>query len=234
MLTFKGSQLMERNHPSTQAHNCYQTYSRLWLGVPHYFCMQFLQLAPMWVGKLTPRIFRCCSSVHAQDSVLEERADRTPCSTKIIPDIPPTTHALPWSVIYWGWYFLVSFSQCRQGDIRPDPLNPAAWTDVMCFFPSQELRYGGPDLTHAIECHILSHISPPNGTKWLQSHPEQGLIEALTSDNSVMGERAKGCSATQAWRAGVPPPPRPAGVWALDSIRPVPEGSTALQLRSML
>lgn len=135
LLTFKESQLMERKHPSTQARNCYQTYSRLWLRAPHYSCMQFLQLAPMWAGKLMPRIFRCCFSVHAQDSVLEERADRTPCSTKRIPDIPPTTHALPWSVIYRGWYFLVSFSQCRQGDTRLDPLNPAAWTDVMCLFP---------------------------------------------------------------------------------------------------
>lgn len=233
MLTFKESQLMERKHRSTQARNCYQTYSRLWFRVPHYFCMQFLQLAPMWVGKLTPRRFRCCFSVHAQDSVLEERADRTPCSTKIIPDIPPTTHALPWSVIYPGWYFLVSFS-VETGWHKTRSPKPSRMDRCDVLFPSQEQRYGGPDLTHAIECHILSHISPPNGTKWLQSHPEQGLIEALTSDKSVMGEWAKGCSATWAWRASVPPPPHPAGVQALHSIRPVPEGSTALWLSSML
>ena len=132
LLTFKGQQPMEENillhtHVIVIKHT-----PRLWVWVPHYFCMQFLQLAPMWVGKLTPRIFRCCSSVHAPDPVLEERADRTPCSTKIIPDIPPTTHALPWSVIYWGWYFLVSFSQYRWGDTRSDPLNPVTWTECRC------------------------------------------------------------------------------------------------------
>ena len=52
-------------------------------------------------------------SIHTQDPVLEEGAERTPCSTRIIPDVLPATWALPWSVTYWGCFFLVSFSQCR-------------------------------------------------------------------------------------------------------------------------
>ena len=55
--------------------------------------IQWLQLAPKWVEELTPRIFRCCTFDHALD--LKERADRTPCSTKIVLDIPPATCALP-------------------------------------------------------------------------------------------------------------------------------------------
>ena len=48
-------------------------------------------------------------------------------------------------------------------------------------------------------------LSPPKGTKWLQSQPEQGLLEDSKSNDSVMCEWAEGCSAKSVWR-GVPLP----------------------------
>lgn len=79
-----------------------------------------------------------------------------------------TTYALPWSVTYWGCYFLVSFSQCKQGDTRPDP-----WTKLHGQMQSAFFLIGTEvpracSLTGAIECHTLSHEIPQKGTKWLE------------------------------------------------------------------
>ena len=109
LLTFKGSQLMQEKS-SIQARDGYQTYCGLWVQVPQFLQSSSNQLF-CELGTLHPGF----TSIHAQDPVLEEK-------TKIIPGVPSTTWALPWSVTYWGWYFSISFSQCRWGD------TPDSWT----------------------------------------------------------------------------------------------------------
>ena len=56
-------------------------------------------------------------------------------------------------------------------------------------------------------CNEVSYMES-HKWKWLQSQPEQVLLEDSKSDDSVMSEWAKGCSARSTWKPGVHPSPQ--------------------------
>lgn len=137
----------------------------------------------------------------------------------------------------WGWYVLVLFSQCRPGDMRPNPRTQWHRKTADVLSPSRETRYRRPWGHLALQLSIIytSHPSPLKG----QNDFRVNLSKAFQMVNQmiVWKVNSRGLLSNMSMKSRWPPsqPSRSrAGVQALQSIRPAPEGSRALRLRSRL
>lgn len=142
----------------------------------------------------------------------------------------------------WGWYVLVLFSQCRPGNMRPDPRTQ--WhrkTADVCnrdvLSSSWETRYRRPWGHLAVQLSIIytSHPSPLKG----QNDFRVNLSKAFQMVNqmTVWKVNSRGLLSNMSTKSRWPPSPTSrsrAGVQALHSIHPARERSRALWLRSRL
>ena len=215
MLTFKGSQLMQEKS-SIQACDGYQTYCGLWVQVPQFLQSSSNQLF-CELGTLHPGF----TSIHAQDPVLEEK-------TKIIPDVPPTTWALPWSVTYWGWYSPSHFPSVDAViHLIPEPSDTdrlQGWARAVCFVP-QRTVIRRPWL------HLCSEVSYK--WKWLSESTWARLTRGQYQMTVwCVNEQRAAQQSQHEKRVSTHPSNRSRmRIQVLDSIRPVPEGSSALRLK---
>ena len=195
MLTFKGSQLMQEKS-STQACDCYQTYSGLWVQVPQFLQTKFLQSTLLWVEKLTASIYLhpCsgpCSGGKARSSLMFRQP-------------PGLFHDLWLTEAGTSWSHFPNVDGVTH--LIPEPSNRdrlQVWATAVCFIP-QRTVIRRPWL------HLCNEVSymESHKWKWLQSQPEKGLLEDSKSDDNVMSEWAQVCSAKSTWKAGVHPSPQ--------------------------